>query len=369
LLKLKFLAQNRSRDGSSSHAAQQADEDFFLPDLCNIRAVFLAVIITQLLAFTLTLADSAGYNDFWPRLGVVSMFSQWVALTGTAVLCATRKQLMKLPLAWSAGVCLSLLAASALAISEICYRILAYSAQELIMDSHHAYFLFRSVGITTIFGAMGLRYIYVQHQWRRNVHDEAELRIQALQARIRPHFLFNSMNTIAAMIRGQPALAEQAVEDLADLFRFSLADSRNQVRLHEEMDLCRQYARIESLRLGKRLHIEWDLDKVPMDAMVPGLCVQPLLENAIYHGIEGLPDGGTINIHGTMENQMITITIKNPLPKARPNPRKGNQMALENTRQRLRLAYGDLGKLDKENDSEFYRVYLQFPYRSTTSAQ
>jgi two-component system sensor histidine kinase AlgZ len=171
------------------------------------------------------------------------------------------------------------------------------------------------------------------------------------------------MNTIAALIRGQPQTAEQSVEDLADLFRISLSDARHQIRLEEELAICQQYARIESLRLGERLRIQWDLDGVPLDALVPSLCLQPLLENAIYHGIEGLPGGGTIQIKGVLERGLIRLMIENPLPQRRNTQRKGNKIALENTRQRLLLAYGEQGLLKKEVGAEHYRVSLQFPYR------
>ena len=134
--------------------------------------------------------------------------------------------------------------------------------------------------------ALALRYFYVTHEWRRNVELQAQARVHALQARIRPHFLFNSMNTIAALTRSNPARAEEAVQDLADLFRANLSEKRNQIPLADEIDIARTYQRIEQLRLGDRLQVEWEVDALPRDALVPGLTLQPLLENAIYHGIE-----------------------------------------------------------------------------------
>ncbi len=167
--------------------------------------------------------------------------------------------------------------------------------------------------------ALALRYFYVTHEWRHNVELQAKARVHALQARIRPHFLFNSMNTIAALTRSNPARAEEAVQDLADLFRANLNEKRNQISLAEEIDVARTYQRMEQLRLGERLHVDWKIDSLPTDALVPGLTLQPLLENAIYHGVEPRPDGGVVTVTGEFNKGMITIVVSNPVPAAEPH--------------------------------------------------
>src|SRR5690606_31316183 len=147
-------------------------------------------------------------------------------------------------------------------------------------------FVLRSLGVAGIVAAVALRYLYMQHEWKRRLESESAARIEALQARIRPHFLFNSLNTIAAMIEAAPKAAEAAVEDLADLFRAALAANSRLVPLCDELALARGYLALEHLRLGERLQVEWDVDTLPVDALVPPLTLQPLLENAVYHGIE-----------------------------------------------------------------------------------
>jgi two-component system sensor histidine kinase AlgZ len=210
---------------------------------------------------------------------------------------------------------------------------------------------------------MLLRYFFVTHQWRHHVRAEARSRIDALQARIRPHFLFNSMNTIASLTRTDPARAEEAVEDLADLFRATLRDSQNLLSLKEELELTRIYQRIEELRLGERLTVHWDIAALPMRALVPGLTLQPLLENAIYHGIEPLDRGGAVTIEGRVERGQISITITNPVAAADPDDeRPGNRLALENIRQRLALAYRERGVLEVARSADQYRVTVRFPY-------
>jgi two-component system sensor histidine kinase AlgZ len=185
-----------------------------------------------------------------------------------------------------------------------------------------------------------------------------------LQARIRPHFLFNSMNTIAALTRSDPKRAEEAVEDLADLFRATLRDSHTPLRLKEELELTRIYQRIEALRLGSRLDVRWDVGSLPMRAFVPGLTVQPLLENAIYHGIEPLERGGTVTVSGRVVDGEVELVVSNPVAEAGASgePRTGNRLALDNIRQRLDLAYGGRGSLEVEQAPGLYRVTLRFPY-------
>jgi two-component system, LytTR family, sensor histidine kinase AlgZ len=217
----------------------------------------------------------------------------------------------------------------------------------------------RTVALTILVAGFLLAYFYLHT--KAFSPALAEARLQALQARIRPHFLFNSMNTIASLTRSDPVLAEQAVQDLADLFRASLGDQRQTISLAEELEVARTYQRIEELRLGPRLHVSWNVERLPADARVPGLLLQPLIENAIYHGIEPRPEGGTVSIVGEVAGDLITIVVRNPVDE-RESDREGNRLALANIRERLSLLYGELalvkaGRFDRE-----YIVTLRFPH-------
>jgi two-component system sensor histidine kinase AlgZ len=185
--------------------------------------------------------------------------------------------------------------------------------------------------------------------------------VHALQARIRPHFLFNSMNTIAALTRTNPAVAEQAVQDLADLFRANLSEKRNTITLAEECEIARTYQRIEELRLGPRLRVEWKTGSLPSNALVPGLTLQPLLENAIYHGIEPQPEGGVVTVTGEMTGDLITIVVRNPVGDQQ-NEREGNRLALANIRERLELMYGERALVKSGRFDAEYIVTLRFPH-------
>ena len=339
---------------------------FFIPDFCAPRMVFAVVLIAELVALTLTLARPDAV--FLTELARVSMFLQWLGLTSAALLCYSRRWLARLTVPASSAAVFALLLANTTVISALALwfgRSLDPGGfAEAVLPSDDWPFLLRNAGICVIVTALLLRYFFVTHQWQKHVRAEAYSRIQALQARIRPHFLFNSMNTIAALTRSDPQRAEEAVEDLADLFRATLRDSHSPLRLKEELELSRIYQRIEALRLGDRLEVKWDVAELPMRAFVPGLTVQPLLENAIYHGIEPLERGGTVTISGRVVGGEVELVVSNPvaLKSAQTEERAGNRLALDNIRQRLELAYGGRGSLTVEQQPELYRVTLRFPY-------
>jgi two-component system, LytTR family, sensor histidine kinase AlgZ len=190
---------------------------------------------------------------------------------------------------------------------------------------------------------------------------QARARVHALQARIRPHFLFNSMNTIASLTRSDPALAESAVQDLADLFRANLSEKRNTITLEEELEVARIYQRIEQLRLGDRLRVDWNIGQLPMHALVPGLLLQPLLENAIYHGVEPQPDGGVVTVTGDLSGGLVTVVVRNPVGDQQ-NERDGNKFALASIRERLSLMYGERALVKAGRFDAEYIVTLRFPH-------
>jgi two-component system sensor histidine kinase AlgZ len=176
------------------------------------------------------------------------------------------------------------------------------------------------------------------------------------------------MNTIAALTRSDPARAESAVQDLADLFRVSLSDKRSQITLADELEIAGTYERIEKLRIGARLRVDWQVDALPRDAIVPSLVIQPLLENAIYHGIEPRPDGGTVRVTGELAHELITIVVRNPLPSGAV-VRDGNRVALSNIRERLQLLYGQRATIKAGRFDDEYIVTLRFPYSRRAQGQ
>ena len=351
-------------------ALRSGAESFYLPDFCASRAALAIVLIVELTAVVLALARQglSQASDFWGDLARTSLFLLWVGLICAALLCGTRRRLGRLTVARGSAVVLTLLVAAIAAISAAAYSIghsdFAVGAGAAAFFPAALWpFVLRNVAIGFVIIAVALRYFYVTHQWRRNIEMRATARVHALQARIRPHFLFNSMNTIASLTRSDAVLAEQAVQDLADLFRASLSDQHQTITLQEEVEVARTYQRIEELRLGPRLQVRWDVDRLPPDARVPGLLLQPLIENAIYHGVEPRPEGGTVSIVGELAGDLITIVVRNPVA-ARESEREGNRVALANTRERLALLYGELALVKAGRFDEEYIVTLRFPHVS-----
>jgi two-component system sensor histidine kinase AlgZ len=341
----------------------------FLPDFCGSRAVLAVVLIVELVALVFAISRQALHDNFWTDLATTSLFLLWVGLTCAAVLCRARAWLHSMSTARATVIALALLLATIGIVSEIVYqvgRVWGYgfdTTNVSLFPRDHVGFLLRNLAVGFIVSALALRYFYINAQHQRSVEMEALARIRALQARIRPHFLFNSMNTIAALTRTNPQRAEQAVEDLADLFRASLNDATTRIALSDEIAIARTHERIEQLRLGERLKVDWDIDELPLNARVPSLIIQPLLENAVYHGIEMLPEGGCIRIRGSRRGDTLEIEVRNPIPaQSAYSEREGNRMALENIRQRLELAWPGRARVETEQlDGEFC-ARLVFPY-------
>ena len=335
-MKLAFMATRQQTDRCGIERLERC----FLPNFCEVRMVFAVVVIAELLALILTLARPGVLDDLWGGLAMTSMFMQWIALTSAAVLCMGRPLLSRLGNTAAAIASYLLVLVVTGLVSELAFILLTRNAMALdVTVGDHAVFLLRSLTISMVIAAIVLRYLYVQFQWREQLKTEASARVQALQARIRPHFLFNSLNTIASLTRSDPELAERAIEDLSDLFRASLDTAHDESTLGDELTVARRYLNIESLRLGDRLSVAWDLDELSLETRVPPLILQPLLENAIYHGIEPLPQGGIIHVAGNNRDGNLEIVISNPVAGASRRT-SGTRIAQENIRQRLQIAFG-----------------------------
>lgn len=341
--------------------------DCYLPDFSSAGAVIALVLITELFALALTLARGVGTSGFFLELARCSLLMQWMTLTSAAVLTLLRPVLARQGTVAATAFSLGLVTACIAVVAELVYRFAEYFAVTRLVSmanlfpAAHWEFLLTNLLLGLLIAAAVLRYFYVTHQWRSNVEREAQSRISALQARIRPHFLFNSMNTIAALTRTDPDAAEKAVEDLADLFRASLSNPGESISLEQELEVARVYERMEAQRLGSRLRVDWQLGDVPLQARIPGLTIQPLLENAIYHGIEPRADGGTVTVTGAADGDMLTITVSNPLPESGTPRQSGNRIALDNIRQRLELAYGKRARMEVESAADRFRVLIGFP--------
>lgn len=318
------------------------------------------MLVAELVALIVVLAPG-GDAAVLARLGIVSVYLQWLALLNAVVLCSLRGVLDRLrprtglAIAWLVMIGVTTLAA---ALIQAMDRALGLG----LTGSGHAAarFVPANAALCALIGAALLRYLFVIEQWRERVRAASKAQVDALQARIRPHFLFNSMNTIASLIRTRPAEAERAVEDLSDLFRAALGANGAAGTLGEELERIEHYLRIESLRLGPRLTIRRDLDELPRTLAMPPLLLQPLVENAIYHGIEPLADGGTLHLRGRHLGDALEIVVENPRP-ATPARHAGNGHATGNIRARIGYHFGDRASLVSTPGDGIFTVILRLP--------
>ena len=328
------------------------------PAFCSWRLLIVVIVITELSVILISLGK-ADFPD-WQWLGLTSVYAQWLALFCVSGLCVTSIWTSHLSAkgAWVGSWIIAMMLAGIFSYSAwLAAPHLNMSAEGMPVGQ----FVFESVFALGLVSLAMFRYLLIRARWQTEMLAQAEARVQALQARIRPHFLFNSLNTVASLIPEDPANAEAAVLDLADIFRGSMKRADQPIRLGEELRLAHQYLAMEQRRLGDRLQIDWRVDELPENATVLPLMLQPLLENAVNHGIQCRKDGGKISVYGRGEGEQVVVTIANPLA-TQESTSSGHGMAIDNIRERIQLAYGSKADLvTHEDDKQFY-VVLTLPY-------
>jgi two-component system, LytTR family, sensor histidine kinase AlgZ len=324
-----------------------------LPNFCNHGVMLRALVIANLFVAAAAILRTTSLRDFGAEFMVMAAFCEPVLIVSLIALCGARR--------WLHAVNY-VAALAAVAVFEVAA---AWAMAVLAADAffERAVPPFSHVAFLTLF-VTGCLVAYFDLRARALAPAVAEARIQALQARIRPHFLYNSINAVLSLIRSEPRRAERALEDLADLFRVLMADNRTLAPLGNEVELTRQYLALESLRLGDRLRVTWRTDTMPADALVPPLVLQPLVENAVYHGIEPSEAGGEIEIDVGLVNGQLVMALKNPFPGGGRHS-SGNRMAIVNIRERLQLHYDAEATMRSEVKDGTYKVTIRMPYVNT----
>ncbi len=336
-----------------------ASKTSYLPNFCDGEVFLRLLLVVELIAIMFALVSFSSGNLF-VHIALISVAMLWVGLTSAAILCWVRR------MNWLGDhLRTTLVTVSVVLLMTVLTSLLSLAIGEMLRFGPTArdvaLTFARNLSIATILVGLALRYFYLHFESDQRLQVQAQARLQALQARIRPHFLFNSMNTIASLTHDQPDLAERAIENLSDLFRASLA-AESSISLAQELELTRSYIALEALRLGDRLAVTWQLPDEEPSLNLPALTLQPLVENAIYHGVEPLPQGGSIDLAIEPRDDAIEITISNPLPtENREHHRKGNSMAVENIRERLALAFDGDASMELIESESRYTVKLTFP--------
>jgi len=322
-----------------------------LPDLRNLGVTVRVLLLGNGAGFAAALLQSRGLAEFAQQFADLAAVLEPVLLLSLVSLYALSKWLSRLPYAGGIAVILLL---------ELVCTTLVQSTGVAMGEVPTLAGLVRAWLLCLLLTAFIIAYFF----WRDRAFSPAlaDARLQALQARIRPHFLFNSINAVLSLMRRDPRRAETALEDLAELFRALMQDNRRLTTLADEVALCRQYLNLEQLRLGERLKIAWDVETLPGDALVPQLLLQPLVENAIYHGIEPDAAPGIVEIRISGDKDQVRIVLANPYHPEYQH-RAGNRMALANIRERLALHFDVEANLSAEVVGEKFEIRIVLPYR------
>lgn len=341
----------------------QAGEDiaageFIIPDLCAPRTVFAMVLLVELVVLVYTLSTSSlpGFN--WDTLAICSLFVQWVVLLSASVLCGLRRVVSGLSLPVVSLCCLMVVLAVTALSSVIGWRLLPIFNSG--GSSGEFWWILRNLLVATVLTGIALRYFYLQQQLLIQKQLELRSRLDSLRAKIRPHFLFNTLNSIASLIVSRPEEAERAVEDLAELLRVSLQEHQRPTLVADELRLCELYLAIEQLRLGERLQVAWEVDPKVREKPMPSLILQPLVENAVYHGVAQLPAGGVIRVSVRLAGASVVVVVENPAPEQSTRT-DGHQIALENIRQRIQVLFGNQGQVKIEQPDGLFKIELSYP--------
>jgi two-component system sensor histidine kinase AlgZ len=343
-----------------------------IPDFCARRTLATIAATMEVLAVLITVSDMRGSAATDGRLLLVlSAYMQIAGLAGAAAMCSLRRLLGSAnPLHVLALGCLAAVTLVALW-SQLAWILNShFQLWKPLADTCEA-FVARTVIAGALVTLMLLSYLYQRQRWQeRDERSEADSRYLALQARIRPHFLFNSLNSISSLIQTQPEKAEELVTDLADLFRASLDERTLLVPLSDEIELVKGYLRIEEARLGDKLLVNWEIPDELRGALIPRLTVQPLVENAIYHGISRLRARGLLHVTARREGDYLLVEVENPLPPEDVPTKKGTGVAVNNIAQRIKLIYGDRARLelgpDQNELGRVFRARLQVLYRQNS---
>ena len=324
-----------------------------LPNFRNLGVVLRIVLLVNGLALFVAATQAASILDLWQRMIYGSAYLQPVLLCCLLLLYALKGVLGRLSYRQGWGGVL-------LTVTFVSWTIALLGGNLFESGSEDGSFhLLQHVVLGITVAVITLAYFRLRAHSLSPAVTNA--RLQALQARIRPHFLFNSINAVLGVVRSDPKRAESALEDMADLFRMAMADNRDLVTLIREVELSRQYLALEQLRLGDRLNVTWQIDEMPQDALIPPLMLQPLLENAVYHGIEPMHEGGEITVKLYLNGKELHLDVYNPCQPHGRN-RAGNKMALDNIRERLSLHFDVEASYSVGAGEDFYHVHITIPY-------
>jgi two-component system sensor histidine kinase AlgZ len=332
----------------------------WLTDFCESKHLFVSIIMIQIVVIIYALSFLSFNLAFLDKLSSITLMAQFIGITLLLTLCKMRRFFNYFDVFFGVIV----LIAFVIGLTSLLAQIIGYLNLQLTFNllekqTSINYVNFK-LSISAVIICLALvRYFYIQDQWNEQIRKLSDARLLALQARIKPHFLFNTLNSIASLIHIDADKAELAIADFSNLMRRAFTHKDKSISIKEELNWVKQYLNIEKLRLDERLeysiHCEDELLHIP----IPVLCLQPLVENAILHGIQPLENGGKIDINIFSKNKRVIIQVKNPYIDSQNS--QSNGMAIANIRERLRLQYGNKANISINDSDGFFQVSLEVP--------
>ena len=351
----KKLSQSRQMNSSGT---------YFFTKIGQWQHLLELIVASNVLAMVLALAEARSWHALEGiRVLQYTFFINWVILSFSAFVDYFQDFFTKL--SQKVALTLGFVVLQIIVLLTTCaVNIIQFWAARSTGFSEDVLFhgVSLHLGYGILLGAFCLRYLYMREQWLRQQYSELNARIQAMQARIHPHFLFNSLNSVVSLISIDPDKAENMLISLSRLFRASFQELKL-VSLEEEIDLCKQYLSIEKMRLGDRLTVEWNIQATPIElkrATIPLLTLQPLLENSIFHGVEKVLQASTISVLVEISQNQVTIVITNPYSHDKIKSRTGNGIAIENVEQRLKAYYGPAVKFQVYGGVSLYTTVVSY---------
>ncbi|WP_180178912.1 sensor histidine kinase [Acinetobacter sp. YH12041] len=355
-------------DQSFTSPTRSAQSSYFFSQIGKLHYLLEMFIGGNVLAMVLALAKAQS----WQALNLADLlqymlYINWILLCFAALVELFHQHFQRMGIKL-ALICGFLLLQAIVLVTTTSLNVLTYFGSNLNFQGLSLAVALDQVGLHLSFGILlGMfcfRYLYLREQWAQQQHSELNARIQAMQARIHPHFLFNSLNSVISLISIDPDKAEQMLLNLSRLFRASFQELKL-VKLQEEIELCQRYLEIEQIRLGERLQVEWKLENKDLysQVQIPLLTLQPLVENSIFHGVEKILTKSTISILIEILQNQINIIITNPYTQDNKTLKKGHGIAIENVRQRLEAYYGPTMTFQTFAGGGVFTTVVQYRYK------
>ena len=332
-------------DEAPARAAASPPPSMF--ETCSVGVVLRAVLFVEAVVGVAAMFNSSQPLDWLLQFSLLTGGALPATLVWLVVTCSLRAKLARLApaLQWASGIGLGVLAG-------------LYGCGVLnFMGITQPAPWWASGAAGALLAGMLLAGLF----WRARARTPAATtaRLAELQSRIRPHFLFNTLNSAIALVRAEPRKAEAVLEDLSELFRSALADPAESVTLGQEITLAKSYLAIEKIRFGERLQVVWDLDPDAAMAKLPPLLLQPLVENAVKHGVEPSASGAQLKISTQRRGALVVVKVSNTTPAG--TGERGNGLALANVRERLLLLHDVQARFQTAHKEGVFQVRMELP--------